>query len=110
MMTDKQKHTIIEAIKELSNPTELEKDILDTIEELSKQSLDMAHAQARITMLDSKYQDLYEKVTALPSTVQKPSWQINETDLWYILRMQLNFLLEKEWEENNRGQNENGNP
>ena len=109
MLTDNQKHILIETIKALSNPSELEKDILDTIEEISKQFLNMDHAQARIALTYGKHPELYAKVTALPTTVLKASEQINETDLRYILHMQLDFLLEKEWREN-RGQNAYGNP
>lgn len=109
MLTDNQKHIIIETIKALSNPTELEKDILSTIEEVSRQFLNMNHAQARISLTYGKYPDLYAKVNALPTTVQKATNQIDETDLRYILRMQLDFLLEKEWRKH-YGQNAHGNP
>ena len=110
MLTDNQKHILIESIKQLTNPSELEKDILDTMEEISKQYLNMNHAQARITLTYKKHLDLYAKVSALPTTVQKTSDQISEMDLRYILQMQLNFLLEKEQEERYHGQNAYGNP
>ncbi|MCI9598815.1 MAG: hypothetical protein HFE75_16375 [Firmicutes bacterium] len=103
MLTDNQKHILIESIKQLPNPSELEKDILDTLEEISRQSLNMNHAQARITLTYKKHIDLYAKVSALPTTVQKTSNQISEMDLRYILQMQLNFLLEKEQEERYHG-------
>lgn len=32
-LTDSQKHLLIETVKQLTNPSELEKDILDTMEE-----------------------------------------------------------------------------
>lgn len=100
MLTDNQKHIVIETIKQLTNPSELEKDILDIIEELSKQSFDWNSVQTRIAYNYGKYNDLYIKVTALPTTVQKSASQIKEIDLRYILQMQLDFLIEKEMEKN----------
>ncbi len=102
-LTDNQKHLLIETVKQLTNPSELEKDILNTIEELSKQYLNMEHAQARIGFTYGRHADLYAKVNALPTTVQKRSDQISEMDLRYILKMQLYFLLEKEWEKTHHG-------
>ena len=102
-LTDEQKHMIVETIKQLTNPSELEKDILDTIEEISKQHLNMNHAQTRIVLTYKNHEDLYAKVNALPTTVQKRHDQIGEMDLRYILQMQLDFLLEKEWEETHHG-------
>ena len=102
-LTDTQKHILVETVKQLTNPSELEKDILDTLEEISKQSLNMEHAQTRIALTYKKHLDLYIKVNTLPTTVQKVSSQICETDLRYVLHMQLDFLLEKEWEEKHHG-------
>lgn len=103
MLTDSQKHVLIETVKALSNPSELEKDILDTMEEIFKQFLDMKHAQIRIGLNYEKHRDLFVKINALPTTVQKRPDQIGEVDLRYILQMQLDFLLEKEWEETRHG-------
>lgn len=103
MLTDDQKHIIVETIKQLTNPTDLEKDILDSIEELSKQSLDWQSARARIAYIYDKYEDIFAKVNSLPTTVQKDTRQITEIDLRYVLHAQLNFLLEKEWKEHYNG-------
>lgn len=101
MLTDNQKHLVIETIKQSTNPSELEKDILDIIEELSKQDFDWNSVQTRISYNYGKYNDLYVKVTALPTTVQKSPHQINEIDLRYILQIQLEFLIEKEFKKIN---------
>ena len=69
----------------------MEKDIFDTMEEMSKQYLNMEHAQARIVFTYGRHDDLYAKVNALPTTVQKRSDQISEVDLRYILKMQLDY-------------------
>ena len=103
MMTDNEKHIVIETIKQLSNPSDLEKDILDTIEEASKQSLDFNKANARIASNYFKHHELYSKICSMPTTVPKSPSQINETDLRYILKTQLDFLLEKEFKEKHNG-------
>lgn len=103
MLTDDQKHIIIELLKQRTNPSDLEKDILDTLKETDKRVLDSLQAQARIVNNYGKYPDLYAKINFLPATVQKPAGQIQEIDLRYILNMQFEFLLEKEWEEKFRG-------
>ena len=103
MLTDNQKHIIIATVKQLTKLSELEKDILDTMEEYSKQFFDMEHAQKRIAINYGKHPDLYVKVGAAPNTVQKYANQMNEVDYRYILQMQLDFLLEEEWEEKHHG-------
>lgn len=99
MITDNEKHIIIETIKHISSPSDLEKDILDTIEEVSKQSLDFNQANARIASNYFKHNELYSKVCSMPTTVPKSPNQINEMDLRYILKTQLDFLIEKEFQE-----------
>lgn len=99
MISDNEKHIFIETIKQISNPSDLEKDIIDTIEEVSKQSLDFNQANARIASNYLKHNELYLKVCSMPNTVSKSPNQINEMDLRYILKTQLDFLLEKEFKE-----------
>ncbi len=109
ILTDQQKHILIEYIKQLTNPSPLEKDILDTLEEVTKQFINFIDANKRIVYNYEKYKDLFQKVDTLPTTVYKTPDQINEIDLRYILQMQLDFLLEKEREEKSHGKDENGN-
>lgn len=106
MLTDNQKHIIAESIKQLTKLSDSGKDIIDIIEELSKQSFDYNMAQARISYIYGKYNDLYLKVNSLPTTVKKEAYQITELDLRYVLQAQLDFLLQKEWEAHYNEQNE----
>ena len=75
--------------------TDLEKDILDTWDELQKSPLDMDSAERQVLSNDANYRDIAAMVTALPTTVKKPREQITETDLRYKLTMQLVRLLQK---------------
>lgn len=72
--------------------TDLEKDILDTWNELQKNPFDMDSAARQVLSNDAKYMDIAAMVTALPTTVQKPRGQITETDLRYNLTMQFKTL------------------
>ena len=72
--------------------TDLEKDILDTWNELQKNPFDMDSAARQVLSNDAKYMDIAAMVTALPTTVRKPRGQITETDLRYNLTMQFKTL------------------
>lgn len=76
--------------------TPLEKDILDTWNELQKTPFDMDSSQRQILSNAISYPDIAVKVTTLPTTTSKPSCEITEMDTRYILQCQLAFLAEKE--------------
>ena len=71
--------------------TSLEKDILDTWNELQILSNKISHP------------DIAVKVNALPTTIAKPQSQVTEVDNRYILQCQLAFLAGKEMEEQGYG-------
>ena len=77
--------------------TDLEKDILDTWNELQKNPFDMDSAARQVLSNDAKYMDIAAMVTALPTTVQKPRGQITETDLRYNLTMQFKSGMADQW-------------
>lgn len=89
---------IIAMLKAKQYITPLEKDILDTWNELQKIPLDMDSAEQQILSNDINYPQVSVTVAALPNTVQKSRNQITEMDLQYILSMQLSCLIEKERE------------
>ena len=93
----------IEYLKQKHEITSLEKDILDTWNELTKCPFDMSSAHKKIVSNDLNHPDIFALVTAQPQTVQKPAEQITETDLRYILQSQLAYLIEKERQALNNG-------
>ena len=95
---------IIEIIKQKKDVTPLEKDILDTWNELEKYPFDMNSAERQILSNDGNHPSITAAVTAMPTTVLKPREQITETDLRYLLTMQLSGLIEKEREATRNGQ------
>ena len=94
---------MIEMLKQKKYITPLEKDILDTWNELQKYPLDMDSAEHQIISNDINHPKVAAMVTAMPTTVPKPREQITETDLRYLLTMQLSGLIEKEREETRNG-------
>lgn len=95
---------MIEMLKQKKYITPLEKDILDTWNELQKYPFDMNSAEQQVLSNDINHPKIAAMVTAMPTTVQKPREQITETDLRYLLTMQLSGLIEKEREVTRNGQ------
>ena len=87
---------MIEMLKQKKYITPLEKDILDTWNELQKYPFDMNSAEQQVISNDINHPKIAAMVTAMPSTVQKPRENITETDLRYLLTMQLSGLIEKD--------------
>ena len=90
---------MIEMLKQKKYITPLEKDILDTWNELQKYPFDKNSAERQVISNDINHPKIAAVVTAMPTTVPKPRDQITETDLRYLLTMQLSGLIEKEREE-----------
>ena len=80
---------------------DLEKDILDTWNELQKTPFDYRSAQMQVMKHDAKYPTVSTEIPALPTTVPKPIEQFTEADIRYNLTMQLVALAAKEgWQSN----------
>ena len=92
---------LIEFLRAKHEITELQKDILDTWNEYQKNPIDEVSAKHQISSNNGNHKEIFAKITALPTTISKPSERIDETDLSYILSRQLIFLVEKEMEINN---------
>ena len=92
---------LIEYLKQKQYLTDLEKDILDTWNELQKDPLDRKSAQAQIIKNNTKHPDVFTAVSALPTTVIRPFDQVMESDIQYNLEKQLEVLAVKEGRQNN---------
>ena len=95
---------MFEMLKQKKYITPLEKDILDTWNELQKYPFNMNSAERQVISNDINQPKIAALVTAMPSTVPKPREQITETDLRYLLTMQLSGLIEKEREATRNGE------
>ena len=94
---------MFEMLKQKKYITPLEKDILDTWNELQKYPFDMNSAERQVISNDINHPKVAIMVTAMPTTIPKPREQITETDLRYLLTMQLSGLIEKEREATQNG-------
>lgn len=59
--------------------TDLEKDILDTWNELQKSPFDRSSAQLQIMQNNAKHPEILAAIKALPTTVVRPFDQVTET-------------------------------
>lgn len=75
--------------------SDLEKDILDTWNELNRNPFDMDSARIQELHNRTAYPDVQAAVLLLPTTVVKNYDQVNQYDLIYSLTCQLEFLLKK---------------
>lgn len=94
---------LIDTLRAKQYITPLEKDILDTWNEIQKYPFDMNSAQRQVVSNDMNHPKIAVAVTAMPTTVQKPRDQITEIDVRYLLIMQLSGLIEKEREATRNG-------
>lgn len=90
---------IINALRVAKYITPLEKDILDTANELQKQPFDIRSAELQIYSNISKYPEIEVAVGNLPTSEFKLRHQMRESDYRYALEMHLTFLIKKEIDE-----------
>ena len=81
------------------NKTPLEKEILDTWNELYKQPFDEKSEKKQVDHNDITHPDICYTIATYPTTVQvSRSYRPTEVDLKYNLKNQLILLAGKEWE------------
>lgn len=84
--------------------TSLEKDIIDTWNELYKQPFDEKSAQEQVDSNDITHPDICLAIAAMPTTTRVPrTYQPTEADIKYNLKNQLILLAGKEWEAQHYG-------
>ena len=86
----------IEYLRQKQHLTDLEKDILDTWNELQKNPIDCSAAQRQVLQNDAKYPEIFLAIAALPTTVSRPIERMTEFDIRYNLENQLAALAAKE--------------
>ena len=87
---------LIEALRQAKNITPLEKDILDTWNELQKFPIDRNSAQLQIMQNYAKYPEIFTAIKVLPTTTSvQPFAQATEADIQYNLEKQIEALVIK---------------
>lgn len=87
---------LIAALKAKQCLTDLEKDILDTWNELQKTPFDRISAQRQVIQNNVKYPDIFAAISARPTVSVRPFTQVTESDIQYNLKEQLAALALKE--------------
>lgn len=83
--------------------TDLEKDILDTENELQKYPFDRCAAEAQVKKNNMKYPNIFVAIAASHGMVLRPFCEAEDADIQSNLNRQLDALIAKELEEQNRG-------
>ena len=87
---------LITFLQEKQYLTDLEKDILDTWNELQKNPFDRSAAQKQVIQNNAKHPEIFVAITALPATETRPFEQATDSDIRYNLEKQLAALAAKE--------------
>ena len=87
---------LIEYRKQKQYLTDLEKDILDTWNELQKNPFDRSAAQKQVVQNNAKHPEIFVAIAALPATETRPFEQATDSDIRYNLEKQLAALAAKE--------------
>ena len=87
---------LIEYLKQKQYLTDLEKDILDTWNELQKNPFDRSAAQKQVVQNNAKHPEIFVAIAALPATETRPFELATDSDIRYNLEKQLAALAAKE--------------
>ena len=87
---------LIEGLRQARCITPLEKDILDTWNELQKSPFDRSSAKRQIRQNNAKHPEIFVAIAALPATETRPFEQATDSDIRYHLETQLAALAAKE--------------
>ena len=87
---------LIEYLKQKQYLTDLEKDILDTWNELQKNPFDRSAAQKQVVQNNAKHPEIFVAIAALPATETRPFEQATDSDIRYNLEKQIAALAAKE--------------
>ena len=87
---------LITFLQEKQYLTDLEKDILDTWNELQKNPFDRSAAQKQVIQNNAKHPEIFVAIAVLPATETRPFEQATDSDIRYNLEKQLAALAAKE--------------
>lgn len=97
-MTDQQISVFVNALRYTKQITPLQKDILDTWDELQKKPFDTDSARKQIASNNFSHPDVFMAISAMPGIMQKTAADLTQDDMIFTLRHQLDGLAAKEME------------
>lgn len=86
---------LIEYLKQKQFITDLEKDILDSWNELQKQPFDRHEIEKKITENNAKYPEIFVEISTTPGITTKPFKQVTDGEVRENLLMQVELLCVK---------------
>ena len=95
-MTNQQISAIINMIHITNNLTSLQKDILDTWNELQKNPFDSKSAYIQIVNNNINHPDVFIAIRTMPDVVTKTAETLTLDDMIFTLNRQLKALVTKE--------------
>ena len=95
-MTDQQISALINTLRFTNTITSLQKDILDTWNELQKTPFNFESAYNRIRNNNFSYPDVFPAISLMPKTVFKSAETLTQDDIIFTLNYQLKGLIAKE--------------
>ena len=84
---------LIEYLRQKQYLTDLEKDILDTWNELQKNPFDRSAAQKQVIQNNAKHPEIFVAIAALPATETRPFEQATDSDIRYNLEKHRRYYL-----------------
>ena len=95
MMNNQVFSVLVSVLRAQNHINDLEKDIIDTWNELNKNPFDLESAKRQEFHNRITYPDIQLAIMDMPTTVVKKSDQLDMNDLVYILDCQLGLLIAK---------------
>lgn len=95
-MTNQQISVIINLIRFTNNLTSLQKDILDTWNELQKNPFDSKSAYKQIVNNNINHPDMFTTIRTMPDVITKSAETLTLDDMIFTLNRQIEVLVTKE--------------
>lgn len=95
MMDNSVISVFVSVLRAQSHLNDLEKDIIDTWNELNRTPFDLESAKSQELHNRTTYPDVQLAVLGMPSTAVKDPSQLDMNDLVYVLNCQLGLLIAK---------------
>lgn len=88
---------VLEYLKDKSEMTELESDILSTIKKYNETPFDRKGAEQKIVENNAKYKDIFVAISAMPGISVIPFGEVLDTDVLNNLKLQIEAMCFKEY-------------
>lgn len=88
---------VLEYLKDRTELTELESDILSAVVKYNEIPFDRKGTEQKIKMNNDKYKDIFVAISVLPGIIKIPFCEVSNEDLLDNLRLQIEAMCFKEY-------------